>query len=90
MGTDHILEKVTLNFPKILYILLHMYVTRFYILCSYMLYTVVYRGFCVMFIHINYGTRVTCDAMNHNGRDRSVKICDARPMFKIFKIFVKF
>ena len=66
MGARYILEKVTLNFLKIVCILLCVYVTRFYILCLYTLHTFTYRGFCVMFIYINYGTYVTCNDMIHS------------------------
>ena len=55
MGTCRILEKVVLDFPKIMYINPCMCVNRFYFLCAYILYTLTYRGVCVMFIYINYG-----------------------------------
>ena len=61
MGGGHILEKVTLNFPKVMYVLLRMCVTRFYVLYMYILYTLTYRGVCVMFVHVNAVAYVVCN-----------------------------
>ena len=63
MGARHILEKVTLNFPKIICIMLYMYVTRCYVLYTYMLYAFTYRGVYIMYIYVNNWTYVTYNVM---------------------------
>ena len=89
-GTGDILGKVVLHFPKIMCMILCVHVNRFYVLCTYILYTLTYRGVCVMCIHINYGMYVTCTVMICNIHGRPGNIWWMCPMFKIFKIFVKF
>ena len=96
MGAGCILEKVALNFPKIMCMILCVYVNRFYVLYTYMLCTLTYRGVCVRCTYINYGMHVTCTVMMCNIRGRSgniwwvIRYLRCLRFLWNFKIFVKF
>ena len=89
VGTGHILEKVVLHFPKIMCILLYMRIILFYVLHTYMFYTFTYRGVCIIFMYINYWMYVTHNVMACMMWRLARKHLIGRPVFKIFKIFVK-
>ena len=96
MGMGCSLEKVVLNFPKVMYEMLYTCITRLCILYTYMLYTFTYRGVCVMCIHINNWMRVTWNDIICNIRGRTGNMCWGVRCLRYLrflwncKIFVKF